>query len=105
MTLLSPQSLYAKVAAAEAETDRVRQRYKELAQQIEHSYARMGVEARVDSNGTIQTPKEQAGFDREIGRYIRMGRDFEKLLAEIKSNELLKATWDKLVMSMRLTQQ
>lgn len=105
MTLLSPQSLYAKVEAAEAATARERKKLTDLSKQIEDMLARMGVEARVDQYGTIQTPKETVGFDREVGRYIRMGKDFEKILQEIKGNELLKGMWDKLVMTMRLTQQ
>lgn len=77
--------------------------YGNLRQGVEKLLKDMGVDARVDGYGVIQTPNEPLGFERDLGKYIRMGRDFEVLLKAIHANELLLSQWKKLAASIRLT--
>ena len=55
-------------------------------------------------NPKVSVPADMDEFQEEIGRLIKMGRDFEILLKGIEEHAVLKGTWDKLLMTFKLIQ-
>lgn len=52
----------------------------------------------------LSVPADMDEFQEELAKMVMMGRDFEVLLKGIKEHEVLKGTWDKLVMTFKLIQ-
>lgn len=50
-------------------------------------------------------PEDDQHFVVLAAQYITKGYHFEILMNEINSNQLLKSQWDKLMMSLKLTEQ
>jgi hypothetical protein len=99
-------SLEVRLARAEARADELSRKYAKLRTHTQMGFRQFGADVRInDTTGAIENV---AGGQRMLvdraSEYIRMGQDFEKVLNEIKSNMLLKSQWDKLLMSMRLTE-
>lgn len=99
-------TLEQQLAQAEAEVKRIRTDYIRLRTQSQLALRQFGMNARYnDGKGEFENfTGGQRMLVSKADEYIRMGMDFEKVLEEIKSNMLLKAQWDKLLMSMRLTE-
>jgi hypothetical protein len=58
---------------------------------------------RSENNKPLMVPADNEAFSDELFRLVKMGRDFEFLLDTMKSNDLVKAQWDRLLVAMRLT--
>lgn len=50
----------------------------------------------------LSVPADWNEFQEEVGRLVKMGRDFELLLKGIEEHAVLKGTWDKLLMTFKL---
>lgn len=99
-------SLEQRLAEAEANVERARTSYFQVRTRAQLALRQYGVDARFnDHTGEFETVSGgQRMLVSKANEYVRMGMDFEKILEEIKGNTLLKAQWDKLLMSMRLTE-
>ena len=52
----------------------------------------------------LAVPADMDEFQEELAKLVQMGRDFDILLKGIREHEVLKGTWDKLVMTFKLIQ-